>query len=320
MEPSEATIAQLQRLIRRRDAVLSALAEVARLLSVHREPLEQMSSFLAVLGQAVEVSRSYIFANTPTPAGWMMSQVAEWTSPGITPQIDNPALQRVYYGESGFERWERLLSQNQIIQGNIADFPPSEQEMLMAQHIRSLVVAPIFVGSTWWGFIGFDQCETTYVWDPVEIEALRSAAVIFGAALYRRQMERQILEAQQQALRELATPLIPITDEIVVMPLIGAIDDWRAQQVMQILLEGVARRKTRLVILDITGVPAVDIQVAQTLLQAAKAVKLLGARVMLTGVQPLLAETLIRLGVDLQDIQAQSSLQAGIAMALQHTF
>jgi anti-anti-sigma factor len=129
-------------------------------------------------------------------------------------------------------------------------------------------------------------------------------------------MQEQIIDAQRSALRELSTPLIPITDEVVIMPLIGTLDSGRAQQVMEALLEGVAQYQADLVILDITGVSVVDTQVAQAFIQAAQAVRLLGAQVMLTGIQPQIAQTLVHLGVDLSSIQTQGSLQAGIAAAL----
>ncbi|MGQ9925892.1 MAG: STAS domain-containing protein [Chloroflexaceae bacterium] len=313
----QAEVTRLQHLLERRDAILAALAEVARLLSIHLDPRTQMLQMLTVLGEAVQVSRAYIFINvTPESDRAVLSQIAEWVAPGITPQIDNPELQNMPFIEAGFERWERLLKQNQVVYGKVADFPPTEQKLLIAQDILALVAAPIFVGSTWWGFIGFDHCHVAHSWDKVEVEALHSAAVMFGAALYRREAEEHVLAAQRDALRELSTPLIPITDDVVIMPLIGTIDSGRAQLVMETLLDGVAQRQARLVILDITGVPVVDSQVAQALIQAAQAVKLLGARVMLTGIQPQIAQTLVHLGVDLSGIQTQSSLQAGIAAAL----
>jgi rsbT co-antagonist protein RsbR len=129
-------------------------------------------------------------------------------------------------------------------------------------------------------------------------------------------LHQQIIDTQRAAIRELSTPLIPLTETAMVMPLIGAIDTQRAQQIMETLLDGAAQHQARLVILDITGVQVVDTQVAQTFIQAAQAVKLLGAQVMLTGIQPQIAQTLVHLGVDLRDIQTQSSLQAGIAAAL----
>ncbi len=129
-------------------------------------------------------------------------------------------------------------------------------------------------------------------------------------------LQQQVIDAQRATLRELSTPLIPIADEVVIMPLIGTIDSQRAQQIMEALLEGVARQQATLAILDITGVQVVDTQVADALIRAAQAVRLLGVQVMLTGIQPQIAQTLVHLGVDLSGISTKSSLQAGIAAAL----
>ncbi|MEN9938678.1 MAG: hypothetical protein RLZZ387_5257 [Chloroflexota bacterium] len=131
-----------------------------------------------------------------------------------------------------------------------------------------------------------------------------------------RESQEQLIMAQQAALRELSTPLIPLADGLVAMPLIGSIDSTRAQQVIEGLLEGVSANHARVAILDITGVPVVDTQVANALLRAAQAVKLLGARVVLTGIRPEVAQTLVGLGVDLTSIVTRSSLQAGIAYAM----
>jgi len=143
-----------------------------------------------------------------------------------------------------------------------------------------------------------------------------------GAELERKHVELALresearLRAQEAALRELSTPLIPVSDDVVVMPLIGAIDSRRAQQVLETLLHGLANRRATTAILDITGVLVVDTQVANALLQAAQAVRLLGARVILTGVRPEVAQTLVGLGVDLRGIITRSTLQSGIADAL----
>jgi rsbT co-antagonist protein RsbR len=132
----------------------------------------------------------------------------------------------------------------------------------------------------------------------------------------RQALQDQVIDAQRAALRELSTPLIPVSDKVVIMPLIGTIDTGRAQQVMETLLEGVAHHQATLAILDITGVSIVDTQVAQALIGAAQAVRLLGAQVMLTGIQPQIAQTLVHLGVDLSNIETRGSLQSGIADAL----
>ncbi|MFV9507199.1 MAG: PAS domain-containing protein [Oscillochloridaceae bacterium umkhey_bin13] len=130
------------------------------------------------------------------------------------------------------------------------------------------------------------------------------------------QIQEEIIEAQASALREIGTPLIPISDGAVALPLVGAIDTRRAQLIMETLLTGVAERNATVAIIDITGVSVVDTQVANTLIQAAQAVRLLGARVMLTGIRPEVAQTLVGLGVDLSLIDTRASLQDGIAVAL----
>jgi len=128
--------------------------------------------------------------------------------------------------------------------------------------------------------------------------------------------QEEIIRAQAATLRELSTPLIPINDQVMVMPLIGTVDSYRTQQVMDSLLQGIATNHAQIAIIDITGVPVVDSQVADALVRAARAVRLLGARVVLTGIRPEVAQTLVGLGIDLSGIVTRGSLQSGIAYAL----
>lgn len=125
----------------------------------------------------------------------------------------------------------------------------------------------------------------------------------------------ETIRKQAEALMELSTPLIPISQHVLVMPLIGAIDTMRAKQVLNTLLEGVSKNRARVAILDITGVSVVDTQVANALVLAASAVKLLGAEVVLTGIRPEVANTLVSLGADLSSIVTRSTLQSGIQYA-----
>ncbi len=128
----------------------------------------------------------------------------------------------------------------------------------------------------------------------------------------RMELQAQIIQTQQAAIRELSTPLLPLAEKVIVMPLVGTIDSKRAQQIMEMLLEGVATQHAETVIIDITGVRVVDTQVAQAFIQTAQAVRLLGAQVVLTGIQPQIAQTLVHLGADLSGIVTRSTLQAGI--------
>jgi anti-anti-sigma regulatory factor len=122
-----------------------------------------------------------------------------------------------------------------------------------------------------------------------------------------------------ERLSEMSTPLIPITDRIMVMPLIGTVDEARARQMLETALEGAPSRKAAVVIIDITGVKVVNTSVAAMLVSAAGALKLIGAQAVLTGIRPEVARTLVELGVELRSIVTKGSLQSGIAYALHHS-
>jgi anti-anti-sigma regulatory factor len=128
-----------------------------------------------------------------------------------------------------------------------------------------------------------------------------------------------VVRAQATTLADLSTILLPISDSAVVMPLIGALDAARAQRVTEALLAGVSANRARIVILDITGMPLVDAQAADALIFAARAVRLLGAAVVVTGIRADVAQKLIELDVDLSGIVTRNSLQSGIAYALDQT-
>jgi len=135
-------------------------------------------------------------------------------------------------------------------------------------------------------------------------------------AIRERALQQEVIEAQQAALRELSTPLMPIAEGVVVMPIIGMIDSRRAQQIMETLLEGIATHSADIAILDITGVRVVDTQVAGALIRAAQAARMLGARVVLSGISAEVAQTLVHIGAEMQDMIALRSLQQAIAYAL----
>jgi anti-anti-sigma factor len=135
----------------------------------------------------------------------------------------------------------------------------------------------------------------------------------------REALQSQIIETQRAALRELSTPLIPLADRVLVVPLIGTLDSERSAQVLETLLSGVTAERAHTVIVDITGVRTVDATVARALVQAARATRLLGAELILTGLRAEIAQTLVGLGADLSEVVTRSSLQAGIAYAMKRT-
>jgi anti-anti-sigma regulatory factor/HAMP domain-containing protein len=117
-------------------------------------------------------------------------------------------------------------------------------------------------------------------------------------------------------VREMSSPVIPVMEGIIVIPIVGALDSERAQRVMDALLAGVERESARVAILDITGLAVVDTAVANALLQASQAAQLLGAQPILVGISPEVAETLVQLGVEIRHIRTAATLQEGLQMAL----
>ena len=118
------------------------------------------------------------------------------------------------------------------------------------------------------------------------------------------------------AVQELSTPIVPVYSGVLVLPLVGRIDNARAQGITEALLEAIAREQADLVIIDVTGIATMDTSVANHLLQTARAANLLGSRVVLVGISAEVAQTLVVLGVDLSSLITLSDLQSGIEYAL----
>ncbi|WP_170135570.1 STAS domain-containing protein [Nannocystis exedens] len=129
--------------------------------------------------------------------------------------------------------------------------------------------------------------------------------------------KEETIQAQREMLARLSAPVIPISDDVIVMPFIGRLDQTRMQQALGVLLEEVQRLRVTTAILDVTGVPEIDGEATQGLIQAAQAVKLLGAQVVLTGIRPEIAQRLVALGSDLDQLVTRGTLQTGIAFAMQ---
>lgn len=132
----------------------------------------------------------------------------------------------------------------------------------------------------------------------------------------RERLQQEVISAQQRAIKELSTPVIPIMDRIIVMPLIGSIDTLRAREITRTLLAGIREHRAKVVILDITGVPLVDSGVANYLNKTIQAARLKGARTIITGVSDAVAETIVDLGLDWGKVETLADLQTGLMSAL----
>ncbi len=128
--------------------------------------------------------------------------------------------------------------------------------------------------------------------------------------------ERAIREKTQEIL-ELSTPISKIWDEILILPLIGTLDTIRANKMIEQLLEAIRRESARYIIMDGTAVQTIDDTGATNIIKATAAIKLLGAQVIMTGIKPEVAMTMVQLGIELRDIQTRATLQEGVQYALE---
>ena len=146
-----------------------------------------------------------------------------------------------------------------------------------------------------------------------ELENLNLA--LHGEIEERRRAE-EIISRQAQEIIEVSTPVIQIWEGVVCVPLIGTLDSMRTQQLMEQLLQRIVETGSYVALLDVTGVPTIDSKTAQYLIETISAVRLLGADVVLTGIRPEIARTLVQLGIDLSNVNTRSSFASGLLFAL----
>jgi rsbT co-antagonist protein RsbR len=135
-----------------------------------------------------------------------------------------------------------------------------------------------------------------------------------------RELEARLhtIEEQAKAIRTLSTPVIEVWDDILVLPLVGLLDTERSGEIVDAVLSRVSATQARCIVIDITGVPVVDTKTADNLVQVVRAASLLGARCVLTGASPGVAQTVVSLGVDLGSIKTLRNLKAGLKYCLAH--
>lgn len=155
-----------------------------------------LSQALAHLLVAADVSRAYLFENFEDAAdGLCMRQTQEACAPGVTPQIDNPLLQHVPYS-MGFERWKDILSANKPVVGLVEELPLQEQDILKAQEILSIMVLPIWVKGSWYGFIGLDDTRNRRQWNEQGLQLLEAASSLIGNYIERKQAAEALQKSQ----------------------------------------------------------------------------------------------------------------------------
>jgi rsbT co-antagonist protein RsbR len=163
----------------------------------------------------------------------------------------------------------------------------------------------------------FEKYQTDFdllnkVLDAYEPAANRIANTVAGNFVGERE---RVIRQQQEAIRELSTPVLQVRERLLILPIIGVLDGQRARQLTEQLLRGIRSNRAKVVVIDITGVPTIDSTVANHLVQTVEASRLMGASVIITGLSSDIAQTLVTLGVDLSKVNAVGDLQGGIEEA-----
>jgi len=202
-------------------------------------------------------------------------------------------------------------------------FPPDQ---LLPASVRDTgaeiaIMLPIKSTTRDWGVLALAG-PIQYLRSSGNYDALSAIATLLAAALERDSLQQTLQNAYERErglaniVRELGSPVIPLLTEVLLIPLVGLIDSLRAQQIIEAVLQGVSSHQATTVLLDISGVPLVDTQVAHSLLQTTRAAGLLGARVILIGVRPEIAQSIVGLGIDMRQFVTQPTLAAAVQALL----
>lgn len=190
-------------------------------------------------------------------------------------------------------------------------FPPDMRDILTA--IRPTVSAVVGSRQTQ---LWMRDMEAGYRDELEKLVDERTAALEKEIA-QRAALQEEVIEAQKQALLELSTPIIPIMDQIIIVPIIGTVDTQRARDITRALLQGITQYRAQTIIIDVTGLPIVDSGVADHLNRTIQAARLKGAHTIITGITDAVAEAVVNLGIDWGDIDTVRDMQHGLMRALQ---
>jgi DNA-binding LacI/PurR family transcriptional regulator/anti-anti-sigma regulatory factor len=255
---------------------------------------------------------------------WLDQIGARWGCLGLWAEPDSkdsPTL-RVAGFYSHDPRTETLLEKH----CRAADFPPIECMSASAHPggADMVVLLPVRTATHDWGVLAL--CTPIEGHGALILECMGMWATLMGHVLDRGSLVASLKEQQDilrvsyereralaQTIRELGCPIIPLLPGVLLIPLIGVIDSARARQMLEAALQGVSEHQAHTVLLDITGVPMVDTQVANTLIQVARTAALLGSRVNLVGIRPEIAQSIVGLGIALPSLTTHSTLAAAVA-------
>ena len=241
---------------------------------------------------------------------WVHQMTAKRLLEGMTPQETEAESATIYdtciecletarYDSA--EAYARKMAERGVLRG-----------MTSEQIVGGLLTLRDVYGRSLFGRYRKNMAQLTAALDVYEPVANSILAIVAMAFIRERE---NVVRQQQEAIRELSTPVLQVREGLLILPIIGLIDSFRAKQLTEQLLRAIRANRAKAVVIDITGVPAVDSKVANHILQTVDAARLMGARVIVTGLSPEVAQALVYVGVDLTRLKTVGDLQGGIEEA-----
>lgn len=183
----------------RRDAILQVVGYLAEQFLSNVDWQSGLTDTLASLGKAAEVSRTFLFQATGESLDDIrFTMTHEWHREGMESLVNTPMTTSQSYSPI-FDRWKRILNERKIVAGNVRDFQSEERNYYDQFGTKSILLVPVFVGDTWWGFLGLTETRQEREWMPGEIESMKMVTNMLGAAILRAQIESQLKDANRKA-------------------------------------------------------------------------------------------------------------------------
>jgi PAS domain S-box-containing protein len=292
---------------------LNTACDEKELLEILARPAARSGAFSATL--------MYIDLDELEKPEWL-EIAANWTQAGQPP---SPVGTRFCLPEFPFAGlWLRSPDEPTLVADFTTDTRMDETTVGLLKQIgvRATAIVPLVQAGRWVGAVTLNWA-VPHSFSDLEQHVYRALAGLAAPAVanYRAikqqmRLQEELVESQQRAIAELSTPIIPIMEGIVILPLVGSIDSSRARDITRSLLAGISHHRAKIVILDITGVSVVDSGVASHLDKTIQAARLKGAQTIITGISDAVAETIVDLGIDWSRLEAVNNLQAGLRVAM----
>ncbi|MBK7631599.1 MAG: PAS domain S-box protein [Ignavibacteriales bacterium] len=265
---------KLEQILLNQKNLFKGVADAANILLTERNFDLAISNTLKSLGQSSDIDRVYIFENhfDSNSSEPLLSQKYEWTNGKVSPEIDNPEMQNLKYFPM-FESWYPILNNGGTVNNLVKDLNPELKNLLSIQGIKSILLVPIMVNNQFWGFIGFDYCQSERIWSESEISILQTTAANLGGIIERETTKKELIDAKNTAeemsklksiflanmSHEIRTPLIAILGYTEILKSEVEHQEWN-DMITTIMQSGKRLMETLNLLLDLSKVEADKVQ------------------------------------------------------------